>query len=194
LVEPLLSEAERERALRFKSGALRLRYTIGHGSLRVIIRDIYGIPVERQELSRNEFGKPFLTRFPQLHFSISYGGEHVLIGVNEGAAIGVDIEIARIIADASDLSEFHYTMREREEMCRNGPSEAELSRRFLNVWVKKEACVKALGRGLGIPLNEVECGGGALEATVQLSERQHYRTGIIQLRGDPILAWARSII
>jgi 4'-phosphopantetheinyl transferase len=192
-VETMLSGAEQARALRYRNEALRDRYTIAHGSLRIILRYIYGVPVDVQELCENEFGKPFLSSFPQLHFSISYSAGYALIGVSEGSEIGVDIEAMRLIADADDLAELHYTTRERAELQANGPSEAETSRRFLGTWVKKEACVKAVGRGLGIPLSEVECGGGDQVTIVQLPDRQCYRTGIIQLGGDPIVGWARNV-
>lgn len=192
--ETMLSVTERARALRYKDEALRNRYAIAHGSLRIILRYIYGVPMSAQEFSEQEFGKPFLSSFPQLHFSISYSAGYALIGVCEGSDIGVDIEAMRLIADAEDLAERHYTARERAELQAGGPSEAEISRRFLNTWVKKEACVKTLGRGLGIPLSEVECGGGDQARIVQLPDGQCYRTGIVELGGDPIVGWARNFV
>lgn len=192
-VRELLSPAERARVGRYKIEALSNRYTIGHGSLRVILRDVYGVPVNDQELSENEFGKPFLSFVPQLHFSVSYSAGYALIGVSADGEIGVDIEAMRIIADAGDLAECHYTARERAEMREGRPSDAELSRRFLNIWVKKEACVKASGRGLGIPLDQLECCGSDQAGMVQLPDRQRFRTGMIQIEGDPIVGWARNL-
>lgn len=193
MAEGLLSTPERARAARYKTEALRNRYVVAHGGLRVILRDIYGVAVDAQPLSENEYGKPFLRSVPHLHFSISYSVGYVLIGVNDGGGeIGVDIEVPRPIVDAASLAELHYTASERMGMQAGHPAEAELSRRFLGVWVRKEACVKASGRGLGIPLTEVECGGGEQVTIVRLSDGQCYRTGVIQLRGDPIVGWAHS--
>lgn len=192
-VTELLSPAERARAPRYKNEALRSRYIVAHGSLRIILRDIYGVPINEQELTENEFGKPFLSLIPQLHFSISYSADYALIGVSENGEIGVDIETMRLITDADDLAELHYTPHERSVFQAHRPSEVELSRKFLSIWVRKEACVKALGRGLGIPLNQVECGGGDQVRMVQLPDRQCCRTGIVNLGGDPIVGWARSV-
>ena len=193
-VEGLLCTEERERAGRYKTEALRHRYTVAHGSLRVILRDLYGVPVDGQQSSENEFGKPFLHCVPQLHFSISYSAGFALIGVSEEGEIGVDIEAMRSIPDADDLAELHYTASERAEIHANRPSEIELSRRFLSIWVKKEACVKASGRGLDIPLDQLECGGADQVSLVQLPDRRVYSIGTIKLGGDPIVGWARNLI
>lgn len=193
-VEGLLSAAERVRAQRYKIEALRDRYTVAHGSLRIILRDCYGASLNKQELSENEFGKPFLPLAPHLHFSVSYSAGYALIGVSEDGEIGVDIEAMRIIADTGDLAELHYTARERAEIQTDRPSEVERSRRFLSIWVKKEACVKASGYGLGIPLNQVECGGTDQARIVRLPDGQRYRTGIVKIRGDPIVGWARNLV
>lgn len=193
-LEGLLCARERERAGRYKTEALRHRYTVAHGSLRIILRDLYGVPIDEQEFSENEFGKPSLRCVPQLHFSISYSAGYALIGVSKEGEIGVDIEAVRSIPDADDLAKLHYTQSERAEIQVNRPSEIELSRRFLGIWVKKEACVKASGRGLDIPLDQLECGGADQVRLVQLPDRRTYSTGTIKLGGDPIVGWARNLI
>lgn len=189
-LEILLSDTERERASRFRVASLRRRYITAHGCLKLLLRHGYGVALEEQILEQSTFGKPRLARFPQLHYSISYSGNYVMIGVNEGGEIGVDIEVVRTISDAADLADMHYTAKERAAII--GRSGRDLSRAFLNVWVRKEACVKAVGRGLDIPLNAVECSGAGPAVTVCLSGRR-YDTGSVQFRGDPIMAWARSI-
>lgn len=193
-VEGLLCAKERDRASRYKTDALRHRYTVTHGILRKILRDLYGVPIDEQEFSENEFGKPFLTCVPQLHFSISYSAGYALIGVSKEGEIGVDIEAMRFIADSAELAELHYTAGERAEIQANRPSEIELSRRFLSIWVKKEACVKASGRGLDIPLDQLECGGADQVSLVQLPDRRLYSTGTIMVGGDPIVGWARNLV
>jgi len=191
-LEALLTDAERERAGRFRAETLRRRYISAHGSLKILLRHCYGIAAEDQAVELNAFGKPGLKHYPQVHYSMSYSGPYVLLGLNEGDEIGVDIEVLRPISDAADLAEMHYTDKERSEIWEGGLSGLDVSRAFLNVWVRKEACVKAFGQGLGIPLNEVECSSEDSTATVYLSDGQ-YETGLIQTGGDPIMAWARSV-
>lgn len=188
-LEELLSDDELNRVRRFRTPALRKRYIAGHAALRVILREGYGIPLRDQAIDIDDFGKPRLKRFPQLHYSMSYSGSRVMIGVSEGRPIGVDIEMLRPIDDAAELMDVHFTPRERATVRRAAADEASLSRMFLEIWVRKEACVKAFGRGLSIPLNGVECGAGDQTTTVQLSG-SHFRTGALRIEGDPIMAWS----
>lgn len=192
LPESWLSDAERERSVRFKSAPLRQRYIAAHIGLHVLLCDLYGMSERDMVIERNEFGKPHLKLFPKLHYSLSYSANYVLIGLNEGDEIGVDVEAVRPIPDAMELARAHFTRDERLEICSAGSSCAERSRTFLKIWVRKEAAVKAFGCGLSIPLTDVECGGGDGEVTVRLSESLHCKTGIVQFGGDPIVALARS--
>jgi 4'-phosphopantetheinyl transferase len=191
-LESLLAKDEQIAADRFRRPALRTRYIAAHGGLRILLRDEYGIPLDAQAVERNGFGKPSLTRYPQLHYSVSYSDRFVLIGINDGEPIGVDIEVLRPIEDAVELMDTHFTPAEQAKVRSGGHSGTCLSRNFLDIWVRKEACLKALGCGLNIPLNSVECWPGDQMTTVQLSDSQ-FRTGALQYLGDPIMAWSRRI-
>lgn len=191
--EHLLSDEECAAADRFRRPALRSRYIAAHGALRILLRDQYDIPLDAQMTSRNEFGKPGLTEYEQLHHSISYSDRYVLIGTNDGEPIGADIEFLRPIEDADELMDAHFTSAEQAEVRSGGRSEMCISRHFLEIWVRKEACLKALGCGLNIPLKSVDCTPRDQMTTVQLSDSQ-FRTGALQHLGDPIImAWSRRI-
>lgn len=191
--EHLLSDEEGAAADRFRRLTLRSRYIAAHGALHILLRDHYGIPLDAQMMSRNEFGKPSLTEYEQLHHNISYSDRYILIGTNDGEPIGVDIELLRPIEDAAELMDEHFTPAEQAEVRSGGRSEMCISRQFLEIWVRKEACLKALGCGLNIPLNSVECTPRDQMTTVQLSDSQ-FRTGALQHLGDPIImAWSRRI-
>ena len=191
-IENLLSEDERAAADRFRRPALRNRYIAAHGGLRILLSERHGIPLDAQAMGRNGFGKPSLTRYPQLHYSISYSGHYVMMGISEGEPIGVDVEVFRPVEDAAELMDLHFTAAERTEVESGGAPGKCVARRFLEIWVRKEACLKAVGCGLIIPLNSVECALGDQMTTVQLSDSQ-FRTGALQYLGDPIMAWSSRI-
>lgn len=191
-MEILLSEEERAAADRFRRPALRNRYIAAHGGLRMLLRDRHDIPLDAQAINRNGFGKPRLTQYPELHFSISYSGHYVMMGISEGEPIGVDIEVLRPVEDAAELMDLHFTAAEQAEIRSGGTLGKCVSRGFLEIWVRKEACLKAFGCGLNIPLNSVECALGDQMTTVQLSDSQ-FRTGALQYLGDPIMAWSSRI-
>lgn len=191
-LEHLLSEDEHAAADRFRRPALRTRYIAAHSAMHVLLRDQYGIAPDAQSISRNRYGKPSLTQYPLLHFSISYSDRYVLMGINVGEPVGVDIEVLRLIDDASELMDTHFTQAEQAKIRSGGHSGTCVSRRFLDIWVRKEACLKAFGSGLTIPLNSVECVHEDQMTTVQLSDSQ-FRTGALHL-GDPIImAWSRGL-
>lgn len=192
-LEHLLSGDERAAADRFRRDEHRTRYIAAHGAMHILLRECHGIPLDAQTIARNSFGKPGLTGYPQIHYSVSYSDRYVLIGINDGEPIGVDIEILRPIDDAVELMGTHFTCAEQAEVRSGGRSGTCVSRKFLEIWVRKEACLKAYGCGLNIPLTDVECVPRDQMTTVQLSDSQ-FRTGALQHLGDPIImAWSRRV-
>jgi 4'-phosphopantetheinyl transferase len=192
-LEHLLSSEEQAKADRFRLPALRNRYIAAHGSLHLLLQDDYGIPIEDQILEKNQFGKPRLKHFPNLHYSMSYSGDYAMIGVSQNDEIGVDIEVSRSVEDAAELTEAHFTQAEQAAVrLKSAGVETRFSQAFLEIWVRKEACVKAFGCGLDVPLNEMECGNEDRTAIVRLNEGL-CKTGFVQRDGGPIMAWARCI-
>ncbi len=185
----MLTDEEVAAAQRFRFPALRHRYSIAHAALRILLRDVCQIPLLMQGVARNSFGKPRLINCPDTHFSVSYSGRWALIGINEGDPIGVDIEILRTIDDAGDLMDLHFTEAEISAVGNGASTDGDWSRRFLEIWVRKEACVKASGRGLSIPLKTVECISGEVQTAVRFGGGR-YSTGALEL-GDPIMGWCR---
>jgi 4'-phosphopantetheinyl transferase len=186
----LLSEAERERAGRFRMPWLRNRYVAAHAGLRLLGERYFGIAAPCQRFETNEFGKPCLAGVRHAQCNISYSRDHALIGLSRNKEIGVDIEAIRPIEDASELMERHYTHEEQAVLRRMRRPEAAFNKAFLTVWVRKEACVKALGSGLSIPLETIECGVTDRMTTVEVGSRQIH-TGVIHAPGDHIIAWAQ---
>ncbi len=190
----LISAEERARAARFLRPALGARYIAAHAALRTLLAQRLGVRPDALDFARNAFGKPSLPDCPDLAFNLSYSGRYALIGVAQGSAIGVDIEAVRVIEDADDLMPLHYTASEQGYV-RDAGREGRSAEAFLRIWTRKEACVKALGCGLTMPLNQVECGYARSIATVHL-EGSAYRTGTMAVAASAnitepvILSWS----
>lgn len=82
----------------------------------------------------------------EIHVNLSHSGEWAVCAVSDGK-VGIDIERVRC-ADAA-LAKRFFTSEEHEYIC-NSPSPDEA---FFEVWVRKESFVKAVGKGLAIPLS-----------------------------------------
>jgi 4'-phosphopantetheinyl transferase len=156
----LVGVQERARATRLGDPFERLRHTASYAVLRSVLSALHGYRADRIEFVRDERGKP---RLPGdgLRFNLSRSGAALLIGVCESLEIGVDVEWVREVPDLEGLARNHFSAAEYEVWKRGGASAPNLS--FLHGWTRKEACVKAAGMGLALPLAHVDVGCEASE-------------------------------
>ncbi|WP_197318739.1 4'-phosphopantetheinyl transferase superfamily protein [Saccharomonospora sp. NB11] len=83
-----------------------------------------------------------------LALSISHAGDRIGVAATSGAPVGLDVEDASRNADDSLIS---YALSEAEQ--RTLPTDAAgRARAFFTFWTRKEALMKATGRGLRISL------------------------------------------
>lgn len=102
-------------------------------------------------------GKPVLAGSP-VHINLSHTQNTVMIGV-AAAPVGVDVEPGPSGRDAVKLSNRFYSPAEADWVREGGPTDA--GRRFLRLWVRKEAILKATGEGLPGGLETVPMLGAA---------------------------------
>lgn len=149
--EALLSDDEKARGLRFVTAALRHRFVAGRARLRSLLGAHLGLDPHTLVFAENAFGKPRLADRPSVHFSLSHSGDQAVLAVSEQREIGIDIERVRPL-DHLDLARryFHPNEVAAIEAVRE-PDEQLLA--FFRIWTLKEAVVKAIGKGLSIPLD-----------------------------------------
>lgn len=97
---------------------------------------------------RDESNKPFIKEWDS--FSISHSDDIVLFGHTPNG-IGVDIE-KKAKLDFADLSRYFH--KEEEEYIKGSIDQQEA---FYEVWVKKEAALKAMGLGITNGLETFSC-------------------------------------
>jgi 4'-phosphopantetheinyl transferase len=94
---------------------------------------------------------------------LSHSGARGLLGWSWRREIGVDVEVWRSMRDAAALVRRYFSAVEVAAWDALAP--AQQHEAFFNLWTRKEAYVKALGRGLGLPLHSFdvshESGAGA---------------------------------
>jgi 4'-phosphopantetheinyl transferase len=95
--------------------------------------------------SENSFGKPFVTNIPNFKYNFSHTKNAIALGISNNE-IGIDIEKIRDI-DIT-LAKRFFTRHEY-----NYVTEKQTQLRFLEVWTKKEAYLKFIGKGLSVTLN-----------------------------------------
>ena len=153
----VLSPAERQRAGRFALDRDRRRFVVARAQLRELLAARLDVPPESVELDYGECGKPALGRHfaeSHLHFNVSHCGDVAVYAFSLGREIGVDVEAVRTIRDADDIAARFFSRRENEAYLALDLCDKPLG--FFNCWTRKEAFVKALGRGLDQPLDSFE--------------------------------------
>lgn len=95
-----------------------------------------------------EFGKPYLTDYPNLHFNLSHSGNKIVFILCK-KTIGIDMEITKNIT----LNGKERFFCEDEWIYINS-SKNSLSA-FYEIWTLKEAYLKYLGTGLNKPLKTI---------------------------------------
>ncbi len=132
----LLPLARRERVLRLKQTEQRREPLCAYLILRRALREQYGWK-ELPPIALAERGKPYFPDHPDVHFNLSHTGGAVLAGISHHP-LGVDIERIRPVSER--------TLRRL--------AEGQTERDFFRSWVRREACGKCSGAGVGTMLAE----------------------------------------
>ena len=153
-LEVTLSQRERDRASRFVFDKHRVRYIFAQGVLRDVLSRATGIPAAEIAFTSNSYGKPFLKApagGPSLQFNLSHSDDLVAVGLASHGEIGVDVEFIRHVLDLHGVAQNNYTQGEFESLL-DAPEHAQQAL-FFRYWTRKESYIKAVGKGLSIPLN-----------------------------------------
>ncbi|MBV8629388.1 MAG: 4'-phosphopantetheinyl transferase superfamily protein [Silvibacterium sp.] len=125
--------------------------------MRLLLGAYTGLAPENLIFAVNEFGKPELMNPESLQpegrvrFNLSHTEGLTLLGVCLSADLGVDVETVRPISDLELIAQSNFSEREIAALRAFGSS-GKL-RAFLRCWTRKEAFLKAHGKGLSIPLD-----------------------------------------
>ncbi len=100
-----------------------------------------------ENLKYSDYGRPHVSG--SLDFNISHSGDYIICGIGNKIRLGVDIEEIKQV----DFSDFENVMTEKEwKLIKNANNPLKT---FFKYWTIKESIIKADGRGLTIPLNDI---------------------------------------
>jgi 4'-phosphopantetheinyl transferase len=86
-----------------------------------------------------------------LHFNIAHSGRRILISLSPDGEVGVDLEVEQPGIEVLDLARFCFHPEEQAHLDSQSSATGRLHA-FYRCWTRKEAIVKADGRGLSLPL------------------------------------------
>lgn len=117
---------------------------------------------------KNEYGKPFQKVYPNFHFNISHTKNLIAVAIS-GKPIGIDVEQIkkteiRVAKRFFKDNEVAYIMTKDDRQ----------DKRFYEIWTKKEAYIKFIGKGFSIPLKSFDVLGIKLASRIITFERDGY--------------------
>jgi 4'-phosphopantetheinyl transferase len=148
----ILSIEEQSRAERFHFERDRRRYIVSQGHLRTLLGQYLRIAPEHIKFHRGTHGKPALKEAENLKFNLSHSHELAIYAITQSREVGVDIEHIRSIPDATQIVKRFFSAQEQRTFF-SLPPEKHLEA-FFNCWTRKEAFIKAKGKGLYHPLDQ----------------------------------------
>ncbi|MFD9432849.1 4'-phosphopantetheinyl transferase family protein [Streptomyces sp. NPDC060002] len=164
----LLDPVEHARYEATVDPAGRGRFLVGCALSRLILGELLGLPPADVPLRRvcprcgGPHGKvhlalppdgPSCTR-PAYGFSITHSGALVGVAVRRGGEVGLDVEESHGDMDVDSAARVALSAPELAALYARPAAERQPA--FLRTWTRKEAVLKALGVGLGVPPRELE--------------------------------------
>jgi 4'-phosphopantetheinyl transferase len=145
-----ITDDEEDVAGRFATERLRRRSRGARGLLRHVAAGYLGcrpldvpIAVAPCPSCGGPHGKPELA-VSGLHANVSYTGDAAAVAIAT-AEVGIDVERSGRVGDAVALARQFYAPQEARWVAGN---EGQHEARYLRLWVRKEALLKATGEGL----------------------------------------------
>lgn len=159
-----VSPAEAARARAMRSERRRREFLACRGALRRILGGVLGIPPPEVPIVIGAHGKPRLAaegapaaRLARpVEFNVSHSGDRFVVALAFGMEPGVDVEWIRPRRSLSRLVRRFFSPAEQRAVT----ASRDPLRAFHRVWARKEAVIKADGRGVSMGLDRFDVSAG----------------------------------
>jgi 4'-phosphopantetheinyl transferase len=146
-----LMRSEISRANGFVDLHKRQRFIKARAALRKVLSCYIGKACAFHDFNYGPSGKPSLSYKAGINFNLSYSQNIAMIAVSMSRDVGIDIQAVQQVIDPESVSELIYSPSEIAHLLSLKSVERKMA--FSEIWVRKEAYVKALGVGLARPLD-----------------------------------------
>lgn len=147
----MLEPDELNRASRFHFEKHRHHFIVARGFLRSVVAPYLEMQPESLRFSYGPYGKPVLASEHALRFNLSHSHEVALLAVALDAELGVDVEHIRADFASEEIAQRFFS-RAEVEVFNSLPNEERVAA-FFRCWTRKEAYIKAIGKGLSQALD-----------------------------------------
>ena len=180
-----LSQQEQERAEKFIFPDKYEEYVVTRGLLRTALSHVLEQSPGAFAFEYTTEKKPFLVKKfdgQSVSFNVSHSHGQALVAISLDRNIGIDIEKIRNDVAYEKLSKRFFSRAEYEALLQY---EGDPVQAFFTVWTRKEAFVKAVGKGIAFGLSEFDVNIDPDEAPQMLTTRWNH---------DDVTKWHMSSI
>tara|TARA_R110002074_G_scaffold228259_2_gene399818 strand:- start:16851 stop:17585 length:735 start_codon:yes stop_codon:yes gene_type:complete len=149
----LLSTAERNKINRLRNPVHQTRSLAMRAQLRLLLANYLQLEPGLINFETTEFGKPYIID-SAFSFNVSHSEDSALVVISNCAHVGVDIEHWRTLDNLQGVVDRNFSDDEKKDWKLIAENQREAV--FFDIWTRKEAFIKATGRGLGMGLSR--CG------------------------------------
>jgi 4'-phosphopantetheinyl transferase len=149
-----LAANERERADRFVVAAARTQFVAARAALRALIAGYLRRSPADISFQIGPLGKPSVAAGEPFFFNLSHSREMALVAVTGEGEIGVDVEQVREMSSREQLAERFFHPNEVATLGQLPVTQRAIG--FFNAWTRKEAFLKATGKGISFGIERVE--------------------------------------
>ncbi|NQX57965.1 4'-phosphopantetheinyl transferase superfamily protein [Paenibacillus qinlingensis] len=143
----MIGKVKRDRIAKAKHPETALQMLAADLLLRYVLLEKFDLSHTECRIAADEFGKPYLLTQGDIHFNISHSQKWVGCVVDH-EPVGIDVESVRSV-DLDGIARYFSTV-EQEWLYSIEPHKRLNA--FYELWTCKESYLKALGKGLSIPL------------------------------------------
>jgi 4'-phosphopantetheinyl transferase len=147
-----LNSKEYNRAERYHKETDRSRFIISRSILKFILAAHAKLDVKNISFDYHLNKKPYLATCPWLSFNISHSGDFAVIAISRDK-VGIDIEY---MSDDFNFSNLLPDIFEDAEIL-SIQNAVNQKHAFYTLWTRKEAFVKALGKGIDEDFKYIPC-------------------------------------
>jgi len=173
--ELTLSHEEKTKASKFRKKEDKHRYVLSHVYLRKILSTYFPSVEEKNwEFELSPYGKPSLSvkHNVKLHFNLSHSESRAYVICSKISECGIDVEEDKVISLDEKLLELILKPEEIKTF-----NEED----FFSYWTLKEAYVKAVGKGLSLPMHTLSYQAIKEDCTYGIFPFENYTMSFVSL-------------
>lgn len=166
----LLDTHEQSRAQRFVNPKHSANFVVARAVLRCLLAAYVNCEPSTIVFQQNNYGKlalgtsPHTPTPPTLHFNLSHAGDVAMYAFSKKREVGIDVEQIRQEIEITEIATRFFSLQENAAL--STVPQALRLQTFFNCWTRKEAFIKAIGKGLSYSLHKFSVDLNPITSTV----------------------------